>query len=577
MPWLTINDFSPGIVGIPGLHPPGSATEEYTYQCLAAEGVLLPAPRLAQTITHDALTDPEKELRSHGKWYISGLKAAGPAFSNSQNTARTLDLNRTELYFGFEWYQEKDTKTTNSRWFFQVEHYRRNKSEGNRDWEVLAGWPDEQDDSKQSVFPSRVSFDFTRANPSSPDEVGAPIVAIAPYRREPLAWPNPSPGNTNSGLQIIDSGDSGDTDGNGSSGDSNKPVEELVAHQGRLVLFPLNPFGAGSSDQIWSNSEGYYYTKVNDPTGCPTNVGFFDQIFGMEEPSGFATAASLTADELLIIKRKGGGLLLRGDLDEATVVSLPNLKSPGFAQCKGTQSPLGFAYAVENGGVWVWTGGDVSKPIAQRMRPDFWRPVEPSDNYEVAPTTMTQWAEWICTPNNFLFDTITLAWWKLYPNYDDDAREPHLDGTSFCHMDNDHNDRWCYFTPRAFHHGDLRVCYEFDQRLGATHYSWNSHPFPQTSEVDRKTRVKQIALTASGFGKVTVIVKGRSGEQTPVTFEVDNDFPTKLRRHVAVSDTHVQVRIQAWGRDYNFDGNDPAPRVHGVALEVEGSHLASQA
>ncbi|MGI9609655.1 MAG: hypothetical protein ACR2NL_05110, partial [Acidimicrobiia bacterium] len=545
--YFAFEDFRPGIYEQPGVsHPAGAATEENTYRCISVEsGALVPAPRRVQTIQRRPNTiAAEEPSASYSRIFISGILANGPVFSGTgDNIPRGVNLNRSELWFGFEWGTEKDPVEAAKDRNRLVTRYYRNSATPL--WENIYTLPLE--DQNAPAVPKRCTFVRTTANAATPTDLGNPVVVWLFERDTTVGFryfPDETTPTVNSTVQVDSS-----AVGPGSGATTTQPPQELIGHQNRLIVFPLNVYGNGD-ETVYGNTQGFYYTKVNDPTDRETGINFFSNVTGVENPSGYAEFASLTADELLLIKRQGGGIVLRGQITDFQAVTLPNLKSPGFSQCRGTQSPLGFAYCVENGGVWLWQGGDLSTHISKQLKEDFWRPLM-EYGPEVAPSSMAQWGTLIVTPNNWIFDTDHQGWCKLWPNRQD-ADRGNTEAEQMWHWTTDHNDRWCWGTPRDMEWGDdgdtlTDVAWEFDNRFGATNYSWQSHPIGPSQS--RQINVREVLITASGRGTITCIVSAKNAEAQTQTIQVDNEFPTSHRVQFDVRGSHVQVRFVATGTE----------------------------
>lgn len=349
-------------------------------------------------------------------------------------------------------------------------------------------------------------------------------------------------------------------------------------HQGRAVIFPLTLSSMGPLT-VYTTTEGFYWTKVNNLTALSSGLsGYFNVIVLPEFPTGYGVMESLTADELLLIKARGGGLILRGSLDDYSAKSLPNIKSTGQSLNRGTRSPIGFVYPVDAGGVWLWTGGDTSANLSAKMSDEFWRP-DYSDNdiYPYGPgyTSCAQWNEWVMLPNNWILDTDFGGFWRT------DIPAEVLDGqtsrgySAIHHWTVDWKGRHAYgFLDRSMTVGAQEtIGYDFDRLLPRGVYSWQSQPLAST--IDRAVKARKFVLVASGTGTVVVTVtSNKTGDTDTLSFTVaaesgiDAEFPTAYMRNCHVTGSHLQVKIVATGAD---DGGDPAPTIHGFRIGIDES------
>lgn len=346
----------------------------------------------------------------------------------------------------------------------------------------------------------------------------------------------------------------------------------LCLHQGRGVVFPLTLSSIGTN-QVYTTTEGFYWTDVNDLTSLSAGLtGYFNVIVLPEFPVGYGVMESLTADELLLIKARGGGLILRGSLDDYSAKSLPNLKPTGQSLNRGCRTPLGFMYPVDIDGIWLWTGGDTSTNLSPNMEAEFWRPEDSSNDYPYGPgyTSCAQWGDWTLLPNFWIFDTSSGGYWKLEQT------------TQFTTGDEEGNDAPCFWTvdwkgrhayaqiQKAPLFGtNEQIGYSYD-RLGVrTAYSWQSQPLAAT--LDRTVAARKFVLVASGEGTVTVKVRSnRTGSEDTMTFTVDsesgvaNEFPTAYMRNCDVTGSHLQVQISV--SNSGADGDEL--RIHGFRCGV---------
>lgn len=532
--WLSIKDFSPGIYDSADPNNPlGSATRRNTYRCVVTEnGSLTPGPRRTQ----DAYTDDDPGVAPASPYFVGGLFVADPIFDGTTPVGE--DQNNSEIFVGYEWFEPNDDRRR------MIRRYKRHAAVPS--WETIK-------DSTVNVpglydanyRPARCCFQSSRSNSTTPTDAGLPVIIIcydgildgfpddtAPGTTGTVALPQPGPAFPQPNI--------------------------VVTHQNRVVIFPLtlNPFGTG---EVYATNEGIYWTATNDYT---TNAAadFSNVIFGAENPTGYQTGASLSANEMLLIKSKGGALMLRGDLDNVTSVNLPYVQSAGFSMNWGVATKIGYAYCVDNLGMFVWNGGDTSEDISLQLAKNFWRPGDQvTDNYFRTPTTCTKYGQYIVTPNNWLYDMDKGGWWRI-----DNANE-----RQYYHMDSDWSGRWLYGSRHLWNDGETgEVFYEFDNSLGEVDWSWQSHPIPSTME--RVVEAREMILVLKGEGIVTATITGRDGDSDTAEFRVSSDFPVSIRQPIKVVGNNLQVRLVAEATDaFGTPGPDGAPTVHEVRLGIQ--------
>lgn len=538
--WTVIDDFSPGLYLVPGTkHPLGSASDQ-TWRCIGGvNGALIPGPRSTYAIDHAPYeADPDDLETQDKKYWIDGFATNPvPVYGGLGNPYPGPDQDNNELWFGFEYY-------SNDEAHLRVAKYRFNRSNPGERWQDIYS-SDTPGNATQYTRPRRCFFASGRtiATGGNPDQAGVPVMAWT-FDLADAARISPDPDSTGS---ISSAAMPAPTGGN---------VYRVVSHQGRMVLTPLSLYGQGSS-QVGVTTESMYWTEFNDLRTLDTDLGglYYKVIFGHENPNGYADMHSLTADELLAFKTKGGALLWRGDLDDPTVHTLPNVMSPGFAMSKGTPSPIGYAYCVQGSGLWVWGGGDVSEHLSPQMPANFWRPVDDEAGYYWKDTNLCSWNEWIILPNGYLYDTTTRAFWRY-------ARH------RFYFHDTSWDHRWMYATLSRFDHEDRFVAYRWDKLQRARSFRWTSNVMP--ASISRKINVREGVVVASGTGTVTVRIITGDGNQQERTYEVNTTMPAVVGRlPFSIKGTHIQVQLDSVGADSTFDGAEgelDAPTIYGVAI-----------
>lgn len=204
----------------------------------------------------------------------------------------------------------------------------------------------------------------------------------------------------------------------GGPGPTNSSIEGRVsaalAHQGRMVYVVEAENGFGISHNA---PYGYlHYT----PFGRDLSTSPLLLSTGEEAHSLFGSAGSLNANELVLIKRYGGAVVVRGDLDNPSIFRYPGVEGTYGAVSRGCSTPEGFVYGSRSG-VYAWNGGDSAKKLSENLFGDFWKvPYESGVDQWGSRGRFCYWHPFILAPNNFVYDTRTKAWWKLEDNGNDD-------------------------------------------------------------------------------------------------------------------------------------------------------------
>lgn len=545
--FVTIDDFSPGIFtntrhqggrGVVGAL--GAATEENTYRCIAGPtGYLAPAPRRTRDITLPELPNWVGNL----KYYITGLNAEmGFVFANSG--AETDQRDRVEIHFALVYPNGAG---------YTVTWYRYRIYDTNSTLEVIHTYTS----ASGSISEGRryVNFINTRMNPADPTTIGD-IVTVATWVGNPdtagenwcKAFPDPAADTTNTVIDV---------------GDPAHDYYRIFGHQGRVVMSRYIRYFRGyqTSRTITDN---WHWTEPNDNTlasAIPTP-------FVLESPQGFVDAFSSSANEFLIIKSFGGGIMVRGSLDNPTIIQLPNLHSPDGAQntIKGCVSPLGPVYCGADG-VYLWEGGDKDRKISVQLEETFYHtPTEVVG----ADGQASRWGDRVLFPNNWMWDSAAGSWWRLEDPADVNviwwsasAYRAQLYGSGDV-VNNEVG---------AVNKGNRTVMWRWSYDQPCYAYSWQSQPLPNTG--NRLLKVRELALSYQGTTQdITVTINNEDGQSVSHTFAAVNspNLWDRLRVPMHIEGKHLQVRIECDGTV----ASSHAALIQSLSLGMEPStHLAN--
>jgi hypothetical protein len=326
----------------------------------------------------------------------------------------------------------------------------------------------------------------------------------------------------------------------------------VFGHQGRIVIFQQNVYLWTPGSALGAPFDQIYYT---DPANTvPGNGNIFslaqDEVFVQEWPLGAGCWGSMSAGELFVVKHRGGGYIVSGDLDNPTVTFLPGV-TPCFGNTIAGESPIGLAYLSGNSGCWVWNGSNVATKISNQLNDDFFaiEDVPPS----IGPTSQAfAWGDLIVTSNNYVYDTVTGGWWKL----DNQA-------TPFVWFGMSYDASTLYAFPSNVLDSTDPVAYPFSKTQPASTYQWLSYPL-ETS-VFRSLVVREVVVRAQGVGTIVVTLNGIGGtsdDTVPVAENIDSpDQPVYVRFATGIDAQDITVSLLA-------DGNSggPAPIIYGVAI-----------
>lgn len=547
--WHTISDFSPGIYQrVSPNHPIGAAQEARTYRCASQKsGALIPLPSLQEEYTFDVadILTPTETLTSE-EYRTVGILVNNPVFWDDNGTG--IYQNNSEIYIAFEHW---DTGGTGQQ-VQTVFRYKRNFAT-TPTWEEL-GRREYADTFDPAIRPKKCEFVTVRSNPGATDEAG-PMVVCWVFNGWAQAFPDPSAPTVNGTAYLP-----GDNVDDVASGGLVGP-DGLVAHQGRIVIFPLAVLAVGD-DQLYTTNESLYWSVLNDVETMDTTIGnsYFKAIVSYDNPTGYQVYQSLTANEFLLIKAKGGALIVSGNLNDFQVRNLPHVRGTGHSMNRGSVSPKGFLYPTDGGGVWLWDGGDSSVHITDHMEPDFWRPepvspangVQSENDWGYQYSKCDDWNQYVMFPNNWLWDSDFGGFWRIDNTEDYVIHQWASDWRGLC----------CYGIPSGITDNTDTVLYEFNKVIPATSYSWESHPMPFSQE--RKSEIRMVQLVATGSGTVKISLRSSEDQTGNIneTLTIDEALmPNVIEWSTSIKGSHFTVQVESTA---TADG--PAPTVHEIRI-----------
>lgn len=325
----------------------------------------------------------------------------------------------------------------------------------------------------------------------------------------------------------------------------------LLSHQGRIVTVlsgMLNEEQQGISfgtTGIIQSADAFRFLGANNAYGGLE----FNAIPVFEARSSYGAWATVNASEMFVVKHLGGGIVVRGDLANPTVLRLPGVASTYGAANIGVMTPLGFVYGTRYG-VWTWNGGDVSTLLSPQLESWFWD-TGLQDDWAINQTRgkFNFTHPWVMCPNNWVFDIRSQGWFRLedpdviqYSNYEVGVGAWHDFDATFGHAG------YFYALPPRLISGSETVDFErYDIELGATSYSWRSQPLARTR--GRRIDFRELMLMAQGNGTVTVELIAADGTVgSTTTFTVTNeDRPQPFQRGISFQGHDVEVRITSTG------------------------------
>lgn len=581
--YITIDNFSPGIYndwystgGQPA--PDGAAQLSGTFGCIASrQGSLIPAPLKVHTLdqalidTAGATKYPTNDARIH----ILGMRNMSPVYLKKSNNGGSGGQpvvptgNQTDFpdmpFLAMQWYY--DAGGTSGPFT------RKSRVRGYKVFNDAIGSYDMMTHSSAGTaavgtkpWYGFLALEIGRANPAHPDTFGLPFVIAA--NAVDLGTPS---------AKVYPAYNNSDEDSVSAPWfDTTLGMSILFAHQDRIFAVALGAPNSVNGMDNWFGSDGIvdmqewlFYTDENNYTGGTTgnNITLVN-----ENPYGYGSWASVNASMLFLVKKRGGAVLVRGDINNPQVIRLPGIESTGLATNIGCLLSDGtYLYGSERG-VFAWSGGDTAQHLSPQLDGHFWKattPVSPTAGYSVvdqlnnplffetlgnySPAPIGSWAmcgqRLVFGPNNFCYDLQGKGWWRhtdpaagiIYGWHDSSVKDRVLAAPYIC--------------------GDSVIGNEavawFDPNQGKTAWQWTSQPHRKS--VGRRLHFRDLSIVLRGHGTVTFTLVGRAGATSntvSITFSSDSR-PITINANCTVDADDVVAVITSAG----YDSSHPAPEV----------------
>lgn len=524
--WTQISDFTPGIADDPGAqYPAGQAQRTNTFRCIANhDGALIPLPARTTPnfdVTEEAATPPG------GGYCLTGLYSPQQALLP---TALAQNLNVDvphELFVGVEWLTGANHRQRLRR--FRVYETPGTASDLLKDVTFA--------DVATTLVPVGMSFAQTRVLRATPTSPGIVVVmALCPFGATNsylVQFPNDATPTLNTPFSV-----------------STAFILNFTCHQGRTVIQQVTAQGQGV-DTTTFMGESLAYTPVNDSATFSTQ-----QVFDPENSSGFAFMVQMSANELFVVKSRGG-LYITGSIADPVVVNLPMVQGTRVQQVPAVTG-VGVVYGDRNTGMWAWQHGDTSRLLSPRLFPNFFVTHATLGDYGGNQYQFATFDDWILFSNNWLYDTTNNGWWRL----EDDTIIQTRYMTTF--------DKYIYGADGYyFTNEDPFPIHRWDRSTSAHSMSWQSQP--QCHTLDTRVDIREVTIKGRGKGSVIVTFTAQDGTTDFAEFTFDDDTNPKLKRaNVRVQGDTIVVKIVATGGSLTA----AAPTVYDVSYGFyEAQHV----
>ena len=340
---------------------------------------------------------------------------------------------------------------------------------------------------------------------------------------------------------------------------------QTIAHQSRVIVLAGVPY-------VWPVGTSFSTNENVNFTDPPLSAALGNQqtVLAAELPYGYGAAGSISAGELVLVKKRGGGLIVTGDIFSPTVTVLPGMTSTGNIYGNAGSTPVGFVYCSFDNGCWSWNGSNTSQKISQQLDNGFFLPPEfafmQSNNYGFY---VQEYGDRVYTSNNWMMDSKTGNWWTYYPRK--------AQGGSDLFWIQPVNGNYIYAAQLSFVGAtSLNFLYRFDPASPAQTYQWQSQPLHLTP-TNQVVDVRQVIVRASCpqvNNSITISVIDQDVVVAgPFTVNGITSGPALYRFNIGgIGLFEPAIRISST----NTAGVADMPIIHGIDIEYNiSTHLAS--
>jgi len=340
-------------------------------------------------------------------------------------------------------------------------------------------------------------------------------------------------------------------------------IGQVIAYGSRVICL---------AGQAYTWPTGTMTTNENlNFTDPPLSSSFGNQleILGAELPFGYGAWGTVSVGELLLVKKRGGAVIMYGDVANPTsAIQVQGVQSTGLIVGRAAATPQGLIYCSEKKGAWLWNGGNTSQKISQQIEDDFFdleTGTIQSNNYGF---NVEPWQNWILFSHNRMWNAETNSWWVLYPTTDQASQSSYLTGYDLWWYSPGSFGNIMYSAPLISSSSNAWLGFiTLDSTHGSPEYQWESVPIHVAKDADRVVDVRQITIRASDPGATgNCKVQPSLGLwQGPVSTTAIGALPTTLRYNVGAGALGLLdidgLIVRAW----NTGGvGTSAPIIHSI-------------
>jgi hypothetical protein len=271
---------------------------------------------------------------------------------------------------------------------------------------------------------------------------------------------------------------------------------QVVCHQNRVIVLTGITYGYPAGSGFETNEQICFTDPPNSAV-----LGFQQTVLAAEEPYGYGAWSSVSAGELFLIKKRGGAILVTGDIFSPNVTVLNGVQPTGGFYGRADSGTVGLFYCSASNGAWMWNGGSTSVKVSKQLDDNFFLPPEfatmKSNNYGFYAQCI---GDKVYFSHNWIYDTETGSWWRYYP-------DENQGGTSLYYV-NPVSGPYIYAGVLSFPDSDKTFLYRFDTATPAQNYQWRSLPLRLATDdhVIDIIRVFCHVSSTSDYSKVTMSI-----------------------------------------------------------------------